>query len=395
MNAAHNGHPSVVCMYVPTASGGHARYAHELMRALACAGSRRRFELVTAVDLEPEFDDPSYPIHRVLPRLRDRSDFSNTLSWAASRSAYYLRRERSFLRWLSARPDISIVHLQEWKAWLFPQVVRRIRAMGKHVCATVHNITPHHYPRGVPHALVDALIRSGCRRCSGLFVHTSGLAAELRDFLGPGHPPIHVTPHGVWHTPTVTPPPLRQRLKERRLLFFGVLREDKGLDRLLAAMEHLKGYQLTVAGAPEEPAYYRERCLPLIRSLQSRRVPIDLRARFLTEPEVDELFVTHSAVVLPYTRAFRAQSGVIYDAIAYGMPVVASTVGGLGDLMVEHPIGTACSDLSPEGIAQAVRSLFDASDPESLSRALDRARAQNDWQHTACATLEGYERGTL
>ena len=57
-----------VCMYVPSANGGHARYARELMTALAQAGQRGyAFELVSSEDLEQQFRDVPYDTHPILP----------------------------------------------------------------------------------------------------------------------------------------------------------------------------------------------------------------------------------------------------------------------------------------------------------------------------------------
>src|SRR5258708_39719501 len=53
-----------ICMYTPSASGGHALYTWELMTALTLhADAETRFELVTSENLAPEFKDASYPVH--------------------------------------------------------------------------------------------------------------------------------------------------------------------------------------------------------------------------------------------------------------------------------------------------------------------------------------------
>ena len=148
-------------------------------------------------------------------------------------------------------------------------LIRRIKASDKKVFATVHNIYPHKYPRLVPKFVIDSWNRSACRSCDGIFVHTDQLAQRIGDFLGEPHPPIHVLPHGVW---TVKAAPqtssIEQRLAMRKLLFFGSIRRNKGLDILLDAMSELKGFSLTIAGEAIEPAYFREAIVP--RSIDSR-----------------------------------------------------------------------------------------------------------------------------
>src|SRR5689334_23068673 len=128
-----SGGTNTICMYTPTADGGHARYAWELMTALAAHPERSRdplrFELVSREDVEPQFRAGLYPAHPTLPRWKDRAAFRTRSGWVANRLTHYTRRELQFLRWLEGRPDEAGVHFQEWTPWLAAPLFRRIRAM--------------------------------------------------------------------------------------------------------------------------------------------------------------------------------------------------------------------------------------------------------------------------
>src|SRR5207245_1496283 len=107
------------------------------------------------------------------------------------------------------------------------------RRMGKRTLFTVHNIYPHRYPSIVPKAIYHRWLRSAYRLCDGLFVHTDRLATELSAFIGEGAPPIHVVPHGVWSVERSAgdrAPSIDERASWKRLLFFGQIRRNKGLD---------------------------------------------------------------------------------------------------------------------------------------------------------------------
>jgi glycosyltransferase involved in cell wall biosynthesis len=385
-------HQNRVCVYAPCASGGHARYAWELTTALARhADGGHRFELVSSQDLEPQFRSTEYPVHAVLPPLRGRRSYPTPLHWATSRAAHYPRRERQFLNWLRSRPDVSTVHLQEWKPWLAAPMVRAIRGMGKKVFYTVHNILPHKYPAGVPKALMNRWIRRASLACDGLFVHSDRLADELARFLGPRRPPVTVSPHGVWTVPDAGAcPPLAERLAMKRLLFFGAIRRNKGLDLLLDAAGRLPGYQITIAGEPSEPDYFDAEIVPRVRALRAAGTQIDLLDRFVPDDEVGRLFATHSAVVLPYTRQFVAQSGVVFMALAYGLPVVASTAGGLRDVLGECEIGTTFETGSVDGLAEAVARLHDPALRPGLEQQIAAACRRFTWDAAAAATNAGY-----
>ena len=144
-----------------------------------------------------------------------------------------------------------------------------------------------------------------------------------------------------------------ERLTLKRLLFFGEIRRNKGLDLLLRAMGRLPaGYSLTIAGEPRERDYFREEILPLVAEARRRGAVIDLRDRFTPEAEVPALFAGHSAVVLPYTPKFVAQSGVVFMALAHDTPVVASEAGGLRELFEEFRIGATFREVYAGGARQ-------------------------------------------
>lgn len=382
-----------VCMFTPSADGGHPMYTAELMTAMAGQAARDfRFELVSAVDLEPQFKvDKPYAVHAILPLLRHRQSYANRLAWAFSRVYHYAHRERKFLKWLSGRPDVSCVHLQEWKRWLAVPFVGAMRRQGKQVFFTVHNVYPHKYPKYVPKWVVNRVSRAAMRRCDGLFVLGRRLERELAAFLGDGHPPIFIVPHGVWTVPDADGgPPVEQRLATKKLLFFGSIRANKGLDLLLRAAEQLKEYSFTIAGEPWEMEYFQKQIVPQVARLRAMGVDVQMMDRFIAEAEVGPLFKSHAAIVLPYTSGFVAQSGVVYMALAYGLPVVASEAGGLRDLMAEARIGVTFDGSSPDALVAAVRSLEGDAVRADLARGLAESKERYSWSAAARATIAGY-----
>jgi glycosyltransferase involved in cell wall biosynthesis len=381
-----------ICMYTPSARGGHALYTAELLTALTRhpAGGPR-FELLTSQDIDPAFVSGVYPVNAILPPLAHRGQFRTRLGWAVNRSLHYSRRDRCFLKWLAGRPDIAGVHLQEYFPWRPAPLFRGIRRLRRKIFYTVHNLSQHAYPPLLPRRVWDHLSRSAWRLADCLFVLTPELGERLSRLLGPGHPPIRVVPHGVWtvngsaHIPALT-----ERLTWKRLLFFGTIRRNKGLDLLLDAAESLPGYSFTIAGEPLDPDYFNEEVLPRIRQLQSRGVPIQLVDRFTSEQEAGALFASHSAIVLPYTQQFASQSGVAFLALAHELPIVASEVGGLRDLFRQFPIGHSFTDLTSAGLAAAVHSFFDGNHRDQLLGQIRAAKQFFSWETAAAATLAGY-----
>lgn len=116
--------------------------------------------------------------------------------------------------------------------------------------------------------------------------------------------------------------------KKKQILFFGQITSHKGLDYLLPAMEdvhrQLADTTLVVAGRGK---FHFD-----ITPYQEKQY-IDIRNRFIPDEELAELIQESQIVVCPYIDA--TQSGVIMSAFAFGVPVIATNVGGLPE-MVEH-----------------------------------------------------------
>lgn len=376
-----------VAMVAPADNGGHSRYTHELLSALSRVGQGQdvRVSLVTTRDLAPWYRTSSYDIHDILPPLRPREEFRNTLHWAVSRAAYYARCEEDLLRWARRNADCGGLHFQDYTPLLVHRHFRSLKSRGKRVFITVHNVYPHSYDPGLPKALQDSWTKVARRQCDALLVHSESLRDDLSNSLGKGHPPIFVTPHGVWNS-TADPLPDEERIQKRRLLFFGVIRPNKGLHVLLRAMKRLPDCTLVVAGASDD-ARYQKQVRVLIDQLPTGRVEyID---RFVGDDEIPGLFLNSSVVVLPYT-SFAAQSGVLHDALAYRLPVVATDVGALGESVRRWGIGRVVPPDNDGALAEGIRALLDPQLNQEASEASAKVREEFSWTRTAETTIAAY-----
>jgi glycosyltransferase involved in cell wall biosynthesis len=224
------------------------------------------------------------------------------------------------------------------------------------------------------------------------------LRDDLARFLGTDdHPPIDVTPHGVWTSSATAGRgaslPQEQSRARPRLLFFGTIRRNKGLDLLFRAADQLRELELTIAGEPREAEYFRTEVAPQVAALRGQGIRIGLMDRFIPETEVPALFAAHDAVVLPYTEEFTAQSGVVFLAIAHATPVVASEAGGLRDLFGQFRIGTTFREPTPDALAAAVRECVEQSARGTFKAPLRAAKQHFSWEAAAEATIAAYTTG--
>jgi glycosyltransferase involved in cell wall biosynthesis len=123
-------------------------------------------------------------------------------------------------------------------------------------------------------------------------------------------------------------------------------------------------------------------------------VKVELTGEFLPDENVGPLFRSHSAIVMPYTQGFAAQSGVVFMALAYELPVIASEVGGLRDLFSEFKIGTTFAQYTPDALATAVQALHAGASASELLKHMRAAKDRFSWDVAAVATIAGYEATT-
>ncbi|MEM3086576.1 MAG: glycosyltransferase [Halobacteria archaeon] len=164
-----------------------------------------------------------------------------------------------------------------------------------------------------------------------------------------------VVPHGLFEYPRVERPEARRRLgipEPRVLLYFGIVRRYKGLPVLLDAFDRLpeslaRETRLLLVGEPwDDEVALRARIAASPRAGQITWVD-----RYVSDDEIPHFFGAADAVVLPYLRA--SQSGVAHIAIAQGLPVVLSRVGGLESLG-EYSGATLVEPGDPAGLVAAL-----------------------------------------
>ena len=382
--------PLSVCMYTAESRRGHARYTRDLLTALSLAGNPKgfQFDLVTSSDLDPSFQSDSYSINAILPPLLNRSCYRTKLSWGISRVMHYYKREQIFMKWLETRPDIDVLHFQEYTPWLAPWHYDYFRRRGYGVVKTVHNIANFGHSSRAYMRQMRRCWRIAWGSCSALIVHTEGLREGLAEFLGANHPPIHVTPHAVWQERTFepVPPVLSPPGEPTRLLFFGALRRDKGIDILLQAMPMLPNTRLTIAGESNNPNITA--AVEDYNTLHPDS-PIEFLPRFIAEEEIAGLFDRAQVVILPYTE-FAAQSGVLHQAVAHGRPVVATSVGALGESVRRWGIGEVVEPGNPQALAEGVNRLIRPETYHQAASSTTKVRDQMTWGQMAEATLDVY-----
>lgn len=249
------------------------------------------------------------------------------------------------------------------------------------VFAVVHNPFDH---SGLP--LSRWASRVVLRHCQGFLAHAKSVAWQLTRWFPKKPLRVHPLP-----PPPVTPMAKLQAREQLGIaqdavvfLFFGLVRPYKGLDVLLEAARLLPRdckWVLAVAGEVWGGG----------EVLASRMADPFWRSRLLWYPQwVPEeesrvWFSAADAVVLPYRQA--TGSAVAAQALAYGLPLVATRTGGLEEVVEEGINGLLAEPSDVVGLARALEQLLDAGRRERLATGARLVGRRWSWDSYASCLL--------
>ena len=230
-----------------------------------------------------------------------------------------LGRSRARARQVRAGVDVAHLHLLVHQTdWLdLPRLARRAPLVSH-----VHDVRPHHSRS--PRAVDTALLRSTYRAAGHLVVFHEVLKDELVADFGIDPAKVHVIPLPAGEAIGRRAP--AEKAQPPVLLLFGTLRENKGTAILLDALHRLGPEleaEVVIAGACSAAVEAE------LRATTADLPHVRLELGFASHQRQNELFAEASWLLLPYLD-FHAQSGVLLDAYAHQVPVIASDVGALG-----------------------------------------------------------------
>ncbi|MBP6456522.1 MAG: glycosyltransferase [Chitinophagaceae bacterium] len=147
-------------------------------------------------------------------------------------------------------------------------------------------------------------------------------------------------------------------IKEKNvILFFGLIRHYKGLDRLIAAMPSILKSNpdtlLLIAGECYEDIEVYKKIITKL-NIESHCKLID---KFISNEDVEPYFKAADTVCLPYYHG--TQSGILMMAYGFKKPVVVTNVGGVAELVIENKTGKIIEDNEPQKISSAISSFIE------------------------------------
>jgi len=173
---------------------------------------------------------------------------------------------------------------------------------------------------------------------------------------------------------------LNLKKNDKVILFFGYVRQYKGLHILLRAMPLLLKeipIKLVVAGEFYDK---KENYTSIIEELNIQD-SVSVFDDYIPNEKVGMFYSAADVVVLPYITA--TQSGIIQIAYNYDKPVITTNVGGLPEVVDEGKTGFTVPPENPHELAQAVLKFFKLNKRDGFSKNVEIYKQRFSWDRLA------------
>jgi len=281
------------------------------------------------------------------------------------------------------QPDLLVMKF--WMPFFAPALgtaAGRLRRHGTRAIAILDNLVPHERRPGDL-----ALIKYFLRRNDGFVAMSKTVEKDLLGFLPNSRYVLRPHPLYAHFGDAIPPQEAKARLglpaDKRILLFFGFIRDYKGLDNLIHAMAHLSNEYLLVIAGEVYGSFEKYQDLIAATGTTDR---IKLFVRYIEDHEVRVFFSAAEVCVLPYKSA--TQSGIVQIAFNFNLPVIATDVGGLSEMVAEGETGLILHAHEPQQLAARIVEYFEGGFHHEMSKRIAERRAQFSWNGFAEAILQ-------
>jgi glycosyltransferase involved in cell wall biosynthesis len=286
-------------------------------------------------------------------------------------------------RWSADPPDVIHAHL--WTSGL--AALAGARGLGIPVVQTFSPLGADARPdRVLASASATARVRleRAIGRSAGAVIARTPHERAALARLGVPQQSLRVVPAGVDTTRFSPSEQPGQRGERPRLLLVSPPGDPRGPATAMQALADTPGAELVIAGDPGDEAITRLACKLGVHDRVSCAGPV-------TEAEMPSLM--RSADMLVHLTPSQRFAIVPVEAMASGLPVVASWDAAPGDAIIDGITGFLVSPAQPAQLARRVRQLL--ASPMLLEgygiAAASRARSRYSWERVAQETLTVYE----
>lgn len=347
--------------------GGISHYTGMMYRALA-----EKYD-VTMISFKMQYPKFLYK--------KEQKDYEND-SFAVKDTEYLLHTANPFniasvaKKIKKMRPDMVII------PWWHPYFAPCFRILEHYlrdikILFVCHNVFPHErFP--MDHQLTQMVLKHG-----DAFIVQSKM--DKTDLLTVKSHAIHeLTPHPTYNAfkmQNLSKNQAREILgigeTEKVLLFFGFVREYKGLKHIINAMpevvSEIGNVKLMIVG---DFGSDRDQYIKLLEE-KGLGENVEIVEGYIPDREVEKYFAACDLVTLPYESA--TQSGIVQIAYGFEKPVVVTNVGGLPDVVTDGKTGYVVEPKNPKELANAVIKYYSENKEEEFSENVKAEAYKYSW----------------
>jgi glycosyltransferase involved in cell wall biosynthesis len=263
--------------------------------------------------------------------------------------------------------------------------VKKICGNETRIISIMHNVLPHEKRLGD-----KSLTRFYLKQCDGFVVLND---KSKHDLLGLKPDAKHIVlPHPLYNhygekiESRIARNKLEIPVDKKVLLFFGLVRDYKGLDLLLESLAGLDdSYYLIIAGEVYGDFSKYKKMIDK-QTLHNR---VLAHTRFIPESEIALYFSAADVCVLPYRSG--TQSGIEGVAYHFDLPVIVTDVGGLKETVDTYNTGIVVAKPEVKLLAEGIKKFFEReSEIFSFKASIKEYKNRNTWDKFAGELMEFY-----
>jgi D-inositol-3-phosphate glycosyltransferase len=274
----------------------------------------------------------------------------------------------------------DIIIIRYWMPFMAPSLGTLARIIRRNkiskVVAIADNIIPHEKMPGG-----NLLSRYFVKSCDGFIVMSRAVLNDLNNF--DKIKPRRFSPHPLYDNfgEAISKSLAKKNLgldeATKYILFFGFIREYKGLDLLIKAFGDSRFRKLPVKLLIAGEFYIEGKpYIDLIDSLGLKELII-LRTEFIENSEIVNYFCASDIVAQPYKDA--TQSGVTQIAYHFDKPMLTTNVGGLSEMVPDGKVGFVVAPDINE-ISEALLRFFNENKENEFSANASIEKKRFSWE---------------
>lgn len=358
-------------------------------------GGMAQFNACLYRALEKKYDVSAWNFSRQYPKLlfpgktqyvdsgdmADPIEAKNVLDSVSPVS--YIRTAKQIVK---LKPDVLLETL--WMPFLGPSlgyVAKKARRKGIVTIGLLHNVIPHE--KQVTDEMLTKYFLNGQ---DAYIVLTESVRDDLLKYKPDARYELVGHPLYKHFANTISGEEARKALNlpadKKILLFFGFIRDYKGLDKILEAMPLMgEEYHLVVAGESYgDFSKYQD----IIKNLKIEN-KVSIFNKYINDDEVQLYFNASDICILPYKSA--TQSGIVGISYHFELPVIVTRVGGLDQMVEPFGTGLVIDEANPELLKSAIIEYFEKDMKSACKSGISNYHNVHSWEAVAEAVEVLYE----